>query len=152
MKTKLYIKPDEYIAYYKKTSGGDNTSPAFGNTLESFQKVAESLNRLTPQDVGNGIVITSVAMEGTTMVFKVSVPAQLAVNLSYLSYSDLKEMKMNLARSFYGMLNSDVGAYITPLDTMESLGIKFCYQYYDVLTKTNVQTIFITAEDIRDSK
>ena len=147
---KVY-KPDDYLAYYNRHKDKANAVPTLDNSIESFQQYAKALNLETPIDQGEGIMLTNVYMSGKNMVFKYSVPAKLALEMNNISSYQISSIKDELAQNMYNQFKRGFQNDISPLNAIESLGIKLCLIWYDELTKTEVLTIIITAEDMRNA-
>lgn len=129
------------LSFYNR----QKNTPRLEPTLDSFKKYAEGLNREAPQQVDEGITVTSVEMPGKKMIINHSVTTYMSQFFKGNSAREvLDNWKMEIIPNYYEILK-DV------LDFMEKEGIDIRYRLYEEETNNMIYEMVITPQEIKRS-
>ena len=125
------IAPNEYAAFYNELSRNGGV-PSKNQTfnLESFRQMVKSWNASTPQDLGDGIILVGVSMEGTNIYYDATTPYRYVMIYKLLDEEEEEEVRKEVAQELYDLYSAFDSKKNTILDNMIKLGITIHYRYY----------------------
>ncbi len=126
------IASDEYMAFYNDLIlNGD--LPKRGNSinLEYFRQLVKSWNASTPEDLGDGSIITSITMEGSIIYYNISTSYSYALMTLGLSKDEKELIRVDIAKYLYDIFTLlDTQGSDTLINEMIGLNIEICYRFF----------------------
>lgn len=130
------------LSFYNR----QKNTPSLEPNLDSFKKYAEGLNKEAPQQVGEGITVTSVEMSGKKLIFNHSVSS--IISQLFKERNNAREIMENYKR---GLLPTYYEDLKDVLDFMEKEGIEYRYRLYEEGTNNMIYEMVITPQEIKRS-
>lgn len=144
------IAPNEYVAFYNELARNEGI-PSKNQTfnLESFRQMVNSWDASTPQDLGDGITLVRVSMNGTNIYYDATTPYSFVMIYELLDEEEEEEVREEVAQELYDLYHALDSKKDTILDNMIKLGITINYRYYAGSDDIPYRTISLPASYIK---
>lgn len=144
------VTPNEYVAFYNElTKNGGVPSKNQTFNLESFRQMVKSWDASTPQDLGDGITLVRVSMNGTNIYYDATTPYSFVMIYELLDEEEEEEVREEVAKELYDLYHALDSKKDTILDNMIKLGITINYRYYAGSDDIPYRTISLPASYIK---
>ncbi len=145
------VTPKEYIAFYNElTRNGEMPLKGEIFNLESFRQMVNSWNASTPLDLGDGITLFRVTMEGTNIYYDASTPYRYVLSFELLDDEEKEEERKEVAQEVYNLYSAlDSSKKNLILNNMIKLGITIHYRYYAGSERNPYNTISLPSSYIK---
>lgn len=125
------ITPSEYVKFYNElVRNGEMPSKEYPLNMESFRQMVRSWNASTPQDIGDGLIVFKISMEGKNINYDISTPYSIMLFFSAFDSEEKEEVRKETAQEVYDILNRLSSTKNKLINNMIKLGITVNYRYY----------------------